>query len=1146
MAKYAQSILTIAGAIIGAYIGQSALGASIGASLGSLLGGALFPNNTTSVGPRLADTAGTASNVGAPIPRGWGTFPAGGCIIVQTDLQEVNEENTVGGKGGPSATTETPTYFQSFAIGINDGLIGGVRVIWANGKPIYDLRPQGHAASSDNSVFLTSPEEQSLGAESDEAYKARIVASQQLATKFTLYLGSESQLPDPTLEAFFGVGNISAFRGLAYIIFHDWQNKAEDGNRMPSQWKFEVYTTADETDDDGSNYSNSILYPWGLSGYPVNDNNVNSFSIFDAGGVQVGSSGSVSSGPYVSLNAVGLAILTGNGRKLGDYVTYTPSVADTIRTDLFGGFSLAQAEFRDVCSVTVHFNNKGFNQTQIITSGIGGDTCVIIGALVLDGKQVYASAYGAGLGAVYNTAGTFGVGFLPGPLAEAGWDTSFSCGGGIDPDLVLTFDQIVTVTRSPSPPLDPCTLADAVPIPGLDGWVVVDGKIEQCGAWAVYTASGGNTCLALQKYVTDSRTIETISTCYVSQYPLNPVLPDGHDDFYNEAFWTDAYSKAVIKGQIAAGKTYVSGGSDDLDKYPQKQASIYKKGTTLTSKTTGSALVSDIFSDICKEAGLQPSDLDVTAIAGKKVIGYIRSNVMAARDAITPLTQAMFFNAIESNAKIACRLLGTDVVRTLKQVELGATVVSDSGGQAVTSLQSQDSQDVDLPRSIRVHYLSQSRDYEAGEQDSPFRVGTAAVNDRDIQLPIVMHDSHALQIAQSIWAQAWAERITYTTTVDAELQELEPVDDIGVPVDGETASVRITGISDALPATRALTMVSTDLESFISTAVASQVPARSRPIPIVTPANAIMLDLPLLRDQDNDSGFYTALLGLLPDSFKSASLYRSTDGGGNFTRLVSTSSAAITGTVSQALPVGPTTVFDEGNILYVELYDDIDTLTSASQADVLGGANAAAIGADGRWEIIQFKSAVHQVGSIYALTGLLRGRRGTEWAVGSSQAGDEFVMLGGTVRTPLDLTLVNKEYQYKSVGAGSTLDDALTELFTGHGVALRPFSPAYFNAVRNATTGAWSFTWLRRGRIGQTLQSGVDVALNETTEDYELKIMAGDTVLRTISSSTEAATYSADQQLTDFAGLQTTVKATVQQISAQVGDGYPNTKTFTS
>jgi hypothetical protein len=55
---------------------------------------------------------------------------------------------------------------------------------------------------------------------------------------------------------------------------------------------------------------------------------------------------------------------------------------------------------------------------------------------------------------------------------------------------------------------------------------------------------------------------------------------------------------------------------------------------------------------------------------------------------------------------------------------------------------------------------------------------------------------------------------------------------------------------------------------------------------------------------------------------------------------------------------------------------------------VLNGANLAVLGS----EVIQFKSATLVATNTYALTGLLRGRRGTEWAIGTHAAGDRFVL----------------------------------------------------------------------------------------------------------------------------------------------------------
>lgn len=1173
MSKYAASILTIAGTIIGAYFGGPA-GASLGGLLGGLAGGLLFPTNTVTQGPRLQDTGTTVSNVGAPIPRGWGTFPAGGCIIVQTDLKEVIESSSVGAKGGPTQTTETPTYFQTFAIGINDGPIGGIRVIWANGKPIYDVRPQGQAATGDTAdtdptgPAGTGPEAEIFAAiETAIQYKERIVASQQVATQFTVYLGTEDQMPDPDLEAFYGVGNIPAFRGLAYVVFADWQNKPEDGNRMPSQWKFECFTESEDTTEDAGVYANYYLPPWTAGPNPAAGlcGDITYTALWPV----VASSGSSGIGPDRTVLEVALSDVpfdvAGVGTGILNYLDYSiyPNIGSIggAATSTTGGVLTSDVDFGRTLVLWLHYNDASPDVNLVAADGDADVSCSVTNSYWLSGgsqniRQAFSDRWNYfGLGGnVIGKAPSHSVPPQYPPdmsiFRPQGWDIVVGCGGGAPFDMFLSPDSVIAVRRAPGPPL-PVILDDgfphecalvATPIDGVDGWGVYKGEIVEVGDWSLYT-SAGLPCLTLQSY----KSIAEDGLGKVTSYPRDPALPDGHQDYFNEQFWTDAYNKAKIYGLVASGKTYVSGGSltNADNQYPHQQASIYRKGGTLTSKTTGVASVAQIFSDIIKEAGGQDSDIDVTSIVSKTVIGYVRTNVMAARDALTPLTQALFFNAIESNAKITTRLLGTSVVHTFEDADLGASVQDGSGGSATDSrLTSVDMQDVDLPRSVRVHYLSPSRDYELGEQDSPFRVGTAAVNDIDVQLPIVLDDTQALQIAQSLWSQMWAERISHTTVIDAEFQLLEPMDVVAIPVEGETTRVRINSISDSLPATRALGMVVDDELAYVSYGVASAVPPISRPVPIIAPAQSEFLDIPLLRDQDNDSGFYTAMVGLLPDAFKSAALYRSTDNGGNFTRLISTAQATIVGTVVAAVPSGPTDTFDEATAFYVDLFDSEDTLTSATQDAVLAGANAAAIGLDGRWEIVQFKTAAHQVDNIYLLSGLLRGRRGTEWAVGTSQPGDSFVLLSGVIRTPLDLTLVNKDIEYKTVGAGGTLDNALTEDFTGRGVALKPFSPCFLQGSRNGTTGDWTLTWLRRGRIGQTLQSGVDVPLSETKEDYEVDILDTDgTVLQTFSSSTESYKYLAGDQKAAFGTLQTSVTFTVYQVSAQVGRGYGTTGT---
>ena len=189
------------GALAGSYLGMSTVG--IGWTLGSIVGGSLFgPSMPDSEGPRLADKSVQGSGYGQFIPITYGSMRMAGNMIWATDLVEVADEESVGGKGGGGATYTSYTYFANFALMICEGEINGVRKIWADGKLIYNT-------SEDNEGFT--------GATGN----------------IRVYNGTEDQLPDPYIEAVQGVGQTPAYRGRAYAVF-EMLPLATYGNRIPN------------------------------------------------------------------------------------------------------------------------------------------------------------------------------------------------------------------------------------------------------------------------------------------------------------------------------------------------------------------------------------------------------------------------------------------------------------------------------------------------------------------------------------------------------------------------------------------------------------------------------------------------------------------------------------------------------------------------------------------------------------------------------------------------------------------------------------------------------------------------------------------------------------------------------------------------
>src|SRR4029077_3248578 len=108
-------------------------------------------------------------------------------------------------------------------------------------------------------------------------------------------------------------------------------------------------------------------------------------------------------------------------------------------------------------------------------------------------------------------------------------------------------------------------------------------------------------------------------------------------------------------------------------------------------------------------------------------------------------------------------------------------------------------------------------------------------------------------------------------------------------------------------------------------------------------------------------------------------------------------------------------IFDEGSTVTVVIGVGGGTLSSATEFAVLGGANAAALGIHGRWEILQFKNADLIATDTYLLSGFLRGRRGTEWTMGLHATDERFVLLDRVRRADAPSGDLDRAMLYKPV-----------------------------------------------------------------------------------------------------------------------------------
>jgi hypothetical protein len=216
----ARQALGVAGGVIGAYFGGP-VGAQIGFAIGSAIGGAIDPEEIQ--GPKLGEVPVQTGRDGVPIAYGWGVIHTAGNIIQKNPIVETEESTSVGKGGGTKQVTTRRT--RTFAIGVCRGPIRGILRIWQNDKVVYDVRENPGIALADTQAY---------------------------AEAITIYLGDDDQLPDPELESVWGVGTTPAYRGLAYVVWNNF-DITDFGSAIP-QYRFEVEV-------DGPDTITSRIYP---------------------------------------------------------------------------------------------------------------------------------------------------------------------------------------------------------------------------------------------------------------------------------------------------------------------------------------------------------------------------------------------------------------------------------------------------------------------------------------------------------------------------------------------------------------------------------------------------------------------------------------------------------------------------------------------------------------------------------------------------------------------------------------------------------------------------------------------------------------------------------------------------------------------
>lgn len=540
--------------------------------------------------------------------------------------------------------------------------------------------------------------------------------------------------------------------------------------------------------------------------------------------------------------------------------------------------------------------------------------------------------------------------------------------------------------------------------------------------------------------------------------------------------------------------------------------------------------VAAVLTDLCSRAGINPALVDVSALTDE--LYGIQAERGTYRDFAQHLIAAYAIRPCASGNMLKFRpstLSSVDV--TVDPADLGTSTVDKIGQR----LKLKRKRDFGLPRKVQVTYSDINRQDERSTQTRRRMAPGGSSNDIAIDLPMLLDAATAAKIAETRLFRDWVERDTYELPLGPKYLKLDAADILSLTDGATTHKFRAKKIAYGYNGQLKIDAVAYDPAASVSSATGTSGSPTNSTIPSIGSTTGYMLDLPALRDDLADARLFFAAAGASA-GWRAAMVYGSADGGVSYSAVGRLNAKSTIGLTVAALPNAPAlgaTFWDDVSTVDVDLL--AGTLESLDEIAVRGGANAAIIGN----EIIQFGTATLISTGRYRLSHLLRGRRGTEWAMTGHAAGERFILLSTIGTAAVQLSAINASRLYKIVPDGLNLSDVSAQSFIWTGEVLRPFSPVQAKASRNGTTGDITLTWIRRSRVGQEMPSGADIPLGEASEVYEVDVLnSSGVVVRTIKPLTSAtAIYTGGEQNADFGGWQSSVRFNIFQMSETVGRG---------
>lgn len=1088
MSSVGQAVGMVVGGVIGFFAGGNVM---LGASIGGAIGGAIDPpKGPDTKGPRLDDLSLQTSTYGASKNRAYGTMAIVGNIFwLEGDkYTEHEKKEDSGGKGGGGATYTSYTYSATFAVALTEAQqITGIVRLWVGDRLVYDAT----GTSLDSTIA------------SLQGNLANIMISASLSTKeqgggdtlspggvsWKLYDGSDTQQPDPRMQADKGAANVSAYPGRAYIVFYDLDlTEHYNDTLMSAQVKAEVVcdgTLTWQTDD----VFTRLDYNTGLYGTRFRTTFIR---LTQTGCKYVVWQEANWDGHPESLN-----IRNAEFPYLDEEVSSTPSLWDLGWGYTYRAYFVTQSDAEYVLTSQIQYNGV-YNPWYRL---IGPDG-------VIESTDGYLSDQTTWEGGGY-------------VVFDRGSIYLFGDSGKLQ-KISISLGVVMATAAYPYP-----------------GWVAAsEGHL--------FIVTNTNATPHVRKI---SRASFSETADYTMPAAINSLFVLDDDTFYTldangtARKFVNGTEAAVFTSAFPAGQQYqfVVSSEEPFSGVAVRfniGTNTWKWALAHNTLQATSAKLRDIVTYECSLVGLDAGDLDLAELTNSDVKGYRLAGVMSPRAALEPLQAAWPFDVFQKGYKIGFKSRGSASVVTIPEADLGTVAGGEDSAVLLTVTLEMETQ---IARTVTIKYLDPTRDYEIDEQTSPERPGVSSVSPRELELPISMISGEAMQAADVLNMKEWTERVSLGPfTLPPTYLNLVPSDVVTINHRNRSWQARITRIEYLPDGRLTCSAVQTASSSYSSTAAGSDpfVLGQSL-VPLYGSSRVVLLDIPRILSAQDLPGVSAVMYGFTT-AWPGGILVRSDDQGQTWQIAQGFNTKARVFTATEAASAAASYSIDHATALTLTPVHDAADLYSITEEQLYAHKNIAAYGVDGRWEIVAFKTATDNSGT-YTVKDFLRGMYGTEWATGLHAAGDMVVMLDESSAAFIGLptTSINSTRLYRAITQGASINSAadISDVYEGNN--LKPLSPVDLNGGRDSLTGDWTLTAERRTRWPIELFSGNVVPLGETTESWVWQIWDSGyaTLVRVLTSTTGTVEYTGAQQATDFGCNQQTLYLKIQMLSSVVGVG---------